>query len=49
MDKKDYIELVDIFFYDGEEFHSEHLYDYDAADWIFELVDIVGGKRYKEF
>lgn len=32
--KKDYVKLKDYFFYDGLNFHTQHIYDYDGADWI---------------
>lgn len=37
--KKDYVELTDVFFFDGSDFRTEHLYDYDGADWITEVIE----------
>lgn len=45
----DYQSFENIFFFDGKQFRTECLCDYDGADWIYELIDIVGGKRFKEY
>ena len=36
LERKDFISLKRVFFFDGENFRTQFLSDYDGADWIYD-------------
>ena len=42
LERKDFISLKRTFFFDGENFRTQCLSDYDGADWIYNVFSILG-------
>ena len=41
LERNDFISFKRIFFFDGENFRTQYLSDYDGADWIYNVVSIL--------
>lgn len=42
LERNDFVSFKRIFFFDGESFRTQYLSDYDGADWIYNVVSILG-------